>query len=133
MLFTSWDFAGFIAIVLPVYWLLQRRLRAQNLWLLAASLVFYGWIAPWWLILLAITTLTDWSCALGIDRRPARKNLFLAISVVANLGMLGTFKYFDFFAANVASGLRALGLDVAPPVLHLVLPAGISFYTLQEM
>ncbi len=132
MLFTSWDFAGFLLVVFVAYWAIPN-LRFQNWMLLAASCVFYGWIAPWWLIPLAFTTLIDWSCALGIERRPARRNLFLAVSVVANLAMLGTFKYFDFFAANAAAALHTLGWSVSAPALHLVLPAGISFYTLQEM
>jgi D-alanyl-lipoteichoic acid acyltransferase DltB (MBOAT superfamily) len=133
MLFTSWDFARFLLVVFPIYWALNGSLRVQNVWLLAASLVFYGWVAPWWLIPMAFTTLLDWSCSLGIDRVPKHRNKFLAASMIGNLGMLATFKYFNFFAENAAAALSALGFHVSPPVLRVVLPAGISFYTLQEM
>jgi D-alanyl-lipoteichoic acid acyltransferase DltB (MBOAT superfamily) len=132
MLFNSWDFAAFLALVFAVYWMLPSR-RAQNLFLLVSSYVFYGWIQAWWLILVFSSTVLDWVCGLGIERWPARRSRFLVASLIGNLGLLGTFKYFDFFAGNVAAALRALGLDVHPPALRLVLPAGISFYTLQTM
>jgi len=132
MLFTSWDFAGFLLVLLPLYWAIPSRL-AQNWLLLVASYVFYGWVAPWWLVLVLVSTLLDWSCAQAIERWRPLRNRFLVASLVGNLGLLGTFKYFDFFAENVAAACGALGLTVSPPALRLVLPAGISFYTLQTM
>jgi alginate O-acetyltransferase complex protein AlgI len=131
MRFNSFDFLVFLVVVLAVYWRLPRR--GQNLFLLAASYVFYGWVHPWFLCLLAGSTLMDWAAALGMARFPARRRLLLVLSLIGNLGLLGTFKYFDFFSANLAALLARLGWDVPLPVLDVLLPVGISFYTFQSL
>src|SRR5690606_28343653 len=95
--------------------------------------LFYGWIHPWFCLLLATTTVIDWYAALRMQARPERRRLWLLISIVSNLGMLGFFKYWNFFIENVDQVLDALGLGTSLPVLRVVLPVGISFYTFQSL
>jgi len=131
MIFHSLDYLGFLVLVLALYWALPRR--GQNLLIVAASALFYGYVHPWFLLLLAASTLTDYGCGRAMVARPEHKRRWLIVSVLVNLGMLATFKYFDFFAANVASLLVAFGLQVDPVTLGLILPVGISFYTFQTL
>ena len=131
MIFHSVDFIVFFVVVLAVYWRLGHRL--QNVFLLASSYFFYGYAEPWFVLLLAFTTLVDYFSGLGIARYSDKKRLLLALSVTSNLGVLGFFKYHDFFARNVAEALRSLGIEVSPPTLAVVLPVGISFYTFQSL
>ncbi|MCE9612386.1 MAG: hypothetical protein K8R23_19480 [Chthoniobacter sp.] len=131
MIFHSLDFLIFLIAVLAGYWCLPARW--QNWFLVPASLVFYGWVKPWFLLPFAATTVIDYFVARGLEAAPAKKRTLITISVVSNLGLLGVFKYFNFFVANVAALLDALHLHVPLPVLHVVLPAGISFYTFQSI
>ena len=131
MSFHSFDYVAFFGLVVAFYWCLPHR--AQNVLLLAASYVFYGWIHPWFLIPIAFSTMVDYSAGLLMERDPARKKLWFGASLATNLGLLGTFKYFNFFVDNVSAVLRAVGLDVPHVALRLVLPVGISFYTFQSM
>lgn len=131
MIFHSLEFALFFAVVAALYWALGRR--PQNVLLLVASYVFYGWVHPWFLALIATTTLVVYGAALGIVRWPARKKWFLWLSILVNFGLLGFFKYFDFFAGNVAAVLALAGWRVSRPELAILLPVGISFYTFQAM
>ncbi len=132
MIFTSTVFAAFLAVVLCTYWAVPRR-RLQNGLLLGSSYIFYGWVHPWFCGLMAASTVFDWMVALAIERWPAHRRPLLVASVVANLGLLGGFKYFDFFAESVQRVLSAFGLEVTPIALHLMLPVGISFYTFQSL
>ena len=131
MIFHSLDFVVFFLVTTAVYWRLPHR--AQNVLLLVASYVFYGWIHPWFLYLIAATTIVDYWAGRAMADRPHAKAWPLGISVAANLGLLGTFKYFNFFADGVQTALGALGLHVSAPTLSLMLPVGISFYTFQEL
>jgi D-alanyl-lipoteichoic acid acyltransferase DltB (MBOAT superfamily) len=131
VIFHSFDFIVFFVVTLAVYWRLPHR--AQNALLLTASYVFYGYVHPWFVTLIAGTTFVDYWVARGMDARPARKRQLLAVSLVANLGLLGFFKYFGFFAENVQAALAALHWQVSLPVLQVMLPVGISFYTFQEL
>jgi D-alanyl-lipoteichoic acid acyltransferase DltB (MBOAT superfamily) len=131
MIFTSISFLFFMAVVLTVYWPLPRR--AQNLFLLAASYYFYGFVHPWFCILVALTTVIDWFIALAMAERPRHKRLLVVGSLVANIGLLGVYKYFDFFVSSAQAALAALGFDVSLPTLRLMLPVGISFYTFQSL
>ncbi|MFO7695105.1 MAG: MBOAT family O-acyltransferase [Vicinamibacterales bacterium] len=131
MIFHSLDFAIFIVLLTAAYWALPRR--GQNVLLLAGSGVFYGWVHPWFLVLIAATILVDYGAARGIAARPARRRAFLWLALASNLGLLGFFKYFDFFVGNVSAVLAAAGFRVPVPALNVVLPVGISFYTFQAL
>ncbi len=131
MIFHSLDFVVFFCAVVAIYWRLPQR--GQNGLLLVASYFFYGYVHPWFLILIASSTLVDYLSARGMERWPSRRRLCMGVSIVSNFGMLGFFKYFNFFADNVAAVLAAVHLHVSPPVLRVVLPVGISFYTFQAM
>jgi len=133
LLFNSFEFPVFLGLVLVVYFLLGTR--GQNRWLLLASYVFYGWWDWRFLSLLAISTVVDFFCARGIaasdDRRHRRR--LLQVSLATNLGILGFFKYFDFFSESAAELLTGLGVHASPLMLEVVLPVGISFYTFQTL
>ena len=131
MIFHSLDFVLFFIVVVALYWRLRRR--GQNVLLLVASYFFYGYVHPWFLILIASSTVIDYLSARGMERWPERRRTFMAVSIVSNFGMLGFFKYFNFFVDNLHSVLEAAGFHVGLPVLRIVLPVGISFYTFQAM
>ena len=107
--------------------------RPQNLLLLVASYVFYGWVHPWWPVLLFATTFIDYWAARGIAASAERRKLWLWLSIASNLGLLGFYKYFNFFVDNVAAAGAALGWSMPHVALQVALPAGISFYTFQSM
>ena len=134
MLFNSWKFVVFFLVVLGVYRSL-RSVRAQNWLLLIASYYFYGAWNERFLVLIALSTLVDWYAALKIDEAqdPRRRKLFLAVSMTANLCLLGFFKYYNFGIESFASLLEAVGLQANLPTLRIILPVGISFYTFQSM
>jgi len=132
MLFTTFIYISFFVIVFCSYWLVKHR-TAQNIILLLASYVFYGWIHPWFCYLIAAATIIDYLCGLGMLKHPDKKKIFLIASLISNLGMLGTFKYFNFFSDNVHIVLNSLGLGLDPFLLRVFLPVGISFYTFQTL
>jgi alginate O-acetyltransferase complex protein AlgI len=131
VIFHSLDFLFFFVSTVAVYWMLPHRW--QNLLLLGASYFFYGYVHPWFLILIASSTLVDYSAARAMEAWPDRRRRFLMLSIVSNFGMLGFFKYFNFFIENVHAMLATLGVHVSQPALRIVLPVGISFYTFQAM
>ena len=131
MIFHSLEFFVFFAITLAIYWRLP--LGGQNVLLFAASYVFYGWVHPWWPILLFATTLVDYFSARKMSERPEQRKRWLWLSIVTNFGLLGFYKYFDFFVDNVAAAAASIGWNVPHVALRLALPAGISFYTFQSM
>jgi D-alanyl-lipoteichoic acid acyltransferase DltB (MBOAT superfamily) len=131
VIFHSLDFVVFFILVVALYWRLRRR--GQNILLLVASYFFYGYVHPWFLILIASSTVIDYLSARGMERWPGRTRVFLAVSIISNFGMLGFFKYFNFFIDNLHAVLEAAGLHVSLPVLRVILPVGISFYTFQAM
>jgi D-alanyl-lipoteichoic acid acyltransferase DltB (MBOAT superfamily) len=135
MTFTSGIFALFFLIVFSLYLALQGHLRWQNRLLLVASYVFYGYWDWRFLALLAGTSYLDYWVARWLEMSPSpdRRKRILTISIVANLAVLGLFKYFNFFADNLVLVLNQLGLDVSPVTLRVLLPVGISFYTFQSM
>jgi alginate O-acetyltransferase complex protein AlgI len=133
MIFNSLIFLVFLAIVLAAYYRLRHR--GQNLMLLAASYIFYGWWDWRFVALLLFTTFFDYWCALWIEREPrlTRRRLFLSFSMMVNLGVLGIFKYFNFFAGSLEHVLAFWGMKATFPTLHIILPVGISFYTFLSM
>ncbi len=132
MTFVQAEFVAFFAIVFTVYWVVRRR-RAQNALLVLASAVFYGWIHPWFLLLLFGSATLDFAMGQAIRRAPAHRRWFLAASLAGNLGLLGTFKYLDFFIDNVAAAMGGLGVQTSLHSLGILLPVAISFYTFQTM
>lgn len=133
MAFNSVEYALLLIAVVAAYRRLGRR--GQNVILLLASYVFYGFWDWRFLALLWISTITDFLVgrALGsTDQAGTRKRLLL-VSMVVNLGILGFFKYFGFFAESFAEMANAVGWSVDAPTLSIVLPVGISFYTFQTM
>ena len=133
MLFNSLQFILFFAIVYSLY--LAFNHKWQNRMLLVASYVFYGTWDWRFLSLIVISTLIDYFCGIKIDETNdvKKRKQFLAISVVANLSMLGFFKYFNFFTENFQALFSSFGFQVQPLFLNIVLPVGISFYTFQTM
>ncbi|HYD40218.1 MAG TPA: MBOAT family O-acyltransferase [Anaeromyxobacter sp.] len=134
MSFASLEFFVFLAIVLPLYYALEQRW--QNRMLLLAGYFFYGWWDWRFLGLIGVSTICDYLVGLGLARlRPAdrRRRWLLAASLTLNLGFLGTFKYFDFFASSAVELLERLGFAPDPVTIHVILPVGISFYTFQSM
>jgi len=133
MVFNSLHFFIFFAVVYPLYMMMGHRF--QNWLLLAASYFFYGYWDWRFLGLIFLSTVVDFSCALGIARSssPRRRNWLLWTSVVLNLGVLGLFKYLEFFLTSLHAAFPGLiSLDVSRG-LDIVLPVGISFYTFQTM
>lgn len=133
ILFHNVEFLAFLLPVLLGYWVLPSRWR--NAFLLVASYAFY---ASWnWRFLGCIlaSTAVDYLCGLGIHRSdsPGRRKLLLSLSVCANLGMLGFFKYSNFFIESIVAALGGLGITLDVPTLEIILPIGISFYTFQTM
>lgn len=150
MVFNSGAFAVFFAVVFVPYVLTLRRVRVQNALLLTASYLFYGWWDWRFLGLLAFTTAVDFVAGLLLDRPPpdgvageacypARhralrsRRAVLALSLLANLGVLAFFKYFNFFADSAARVLDTFGLNFHAATLSIILPVGVSFYTFQSM
>ena len=135
MLFNSGIFLQFFAAFLLLYWLLRDNLRARNILIVIASYLFYGWWDYRFLALLAFSSVLDYFVGLGIARQtdPHRRKLWLACSVVANLTILGFFKYFDFFILSFAAVMKELNIHLSPHTLGIILPVGISFYTFQAM
>ena len=134
MLFNSLTFAAFYVAVFAFYWLLRAR-TPQNVLLLVASWLFYGAWSWKFLLLLLASTLLDYVCGLLIANAPdqRRKRLVLISSVTVNLLFLATFKYLGFFVTELAELLERLGFNANVPVLEIVLPVGISFYTFQTI
>jgi hypothetical protein len=137
MLFNSIEFAIFLPIVLTLFWWLpiRRNLKLQNLVVTAASYLFYGWWDYRFLLLILFSTLVDYfvGVALGRTESPRRRKQLLWTSIVVNLGFLGFFKYCNFFADSFANAFTFFGTQVSTPSLNIVLPIGISFYTLQTL
>ena len=132
MTFIQYEFLVLMTLVFTTYWLLPTR-RLQNVLLLLVSAVFYGWIHPWFLFLLYGSAILDFLMGLGMIRFPGKKRLFLIISMCGNLGLLGYFKYFDFFVENIIAAFEQLGVQTDLHTLGIFLPVGISFYTFQTM
>ncbi|SFH68833.1 MBOAT family O-acyltransferase [Planctomicrobium piriforme] len=133
MLFNSFAFWLFYVVILTLYYRLGHR--GQNVLLLAGSYFFYGCWDWRFLGLIMLSTVMDWLIGLAIDAVPDRvqKKRILWVSVIANLGILGFFKYFGFFSSQLGDLLTAVGMPAMIPTLSIVLPVGVSFYTFQSM
>lgn len=136
MLFNSYTFLLFLPIVFTLYWFVaNKNLRLQNFLILVASYVFYGWWDWRFLFLIAFSTLIDFIAGQRIydtDKKQT-KRAWLALSVIVNLGLLGFFKYYNFFADSFVKAVATIGYHIDPWTLNIILPVGISFYTFQTM
>src|SRR5258705_4706717 len=134
MLFDSPVYFVFLIPVVLVYWRLNRR--EQNIFLLCASYFFYGWWDWRFLALMVCSTTMDFLIAQKIapDRADANRKKWLIFSLLLNFSILGTFKYFNFFVDSFSTALNTLGVHNIPmPLIWVILPPGISFYTFQEV
>lgn len=132
MLFNSLDFAIFLPIVFVLYWLVtNKNLTLQNTLLLLASYFFYACWDWRFMFLLMFSTLLDYFTGLKMQDASNQKGkrFWFWLSVIINLGFLGVFKYYNFFAESFAEAISNFGLKVSPRMLDIILPVGISFYT----
>lgn len=137
MLFNSFEFLVFFLLVFIAFWFVfNRTVNMRNLFLLTVSYVFYGWWDWRFLSLIIISSFVDYWVGINIERSITNvtKKKFLWVSLAINLGFLGVFKYYNFFASSLQEGLFSLlGYQVNALTLSIVLPVGISFYTFQTM
>lgn len=132
MVFNSWAFAIFLPVVFSVYWFfLSKREDLRPLFLLIVSYVFYGWWDYRFLTLIFLSSAIDFF--LGLKLGQQRKKVYLWISLISNLGMLGFFKYYNFFIENFAILIQNFGIKTSISTLNVILPVGISFYTFQTL
>ena len=140
MLFNSFEFFVFLPVFFLLYWWVfdflikeaKHQLLFQNLLVVAASYLFYGWWDWRFLILIAFTSLCSFLSGIAIDKSSTKqlKTFWMVLNVVINLSILGVYKYYDFFVTSLAS---AFNINAETHLLHLVLPVGISFYTFQAL
>ena len=140
MLFNSFEYLIFLPIVFLIYWFVfdyalgrcKHQLLLQNLFIVVVSYIFYGWWDWRFLILIAITTIFSFFSGIGIEKAPTQrsKKAVMIANIVVNLGILGVYKYYDFFAREFA---QLFGMESDFLLLHLILPVGISFYTFQAL
>ncbi len=136
MLFNSLEFAFFLPLVFLLYWFVTHKsLKLQNTFLLLASYFFYGWWDWRFLSLIAFSSLVDYAVGQGLARteQVRRRKLLLSVSILVNLGFLGFFKYFNFFAESFVQAFTFFGEPLEASRLNIILPVGISFYTFQTL
>lgn len=136
MLFNSAAFAVFLPVVFVLYWFVfGKRIWLQNCLVLVASYFFYGWWDWRFLFLLFLSTVVDYAIGLALERtlEPSRRKLLLFLSIATNLGVLGFFKYYNFFVDSWADMLQTFGMTPNVRALNIILPVGISFYTFQTL
>ncbi|GGK60435.1 MULTISPECIES: MBOAT family O-acyltransferase [Flavobacteriaceae] len=136
MIFNSFEFFVFLPIVFVLYWFVfNKKLKWQNLLLLVTSYIFYGWWDWRFLSLIVFSSFIDFHSGLQIVKAHTRtiKKRWLTFSIFVNLGFLGVFKYYNFFANSLYEAFLSVGFEIDVFTLDIVLPVGISFYTFQTM
>lgn len=136
MLFNSIDFAIFLPIVFFIYWfVVKNNLKTQNLFIVLASYLFYGWWDWRFLTLIIFSTLVDFliGVSLSKEENSKKRKILLWTSICINLGFLGFFKYYNFFLENFISAFSFFGTELRASSLKIILPVGISFYTFQTL
>ena len=137
MLFNSIEFLLFLPLVFVLYWFVfNKNLKHQNLLILVSSYVFYGWWDYRFLSLIVLSTIVDYVIGLNIFNQSSKKyqKILLWCSVLFNLGLLGFFKYYNFFIESWIDLFSSIGYDIKSVwTLNIILPVGISFYTFQTM
>ncbi len=137
MVFNSLAFLVFFLLFFYLYWFTERKasINWRNLLLIVGSYVFYGWWDWRFLGLIVISSAADYILGLQIHKAKSQKQrkFFLIMSLCINLGILGFFKYFNFFTESFAELITLFGFQANPSSLNIILPVGISFYTFQTM
>src|SRR6186997_162690 len=132
MLFNSFTFLIFFPVVVTIYFVMPHRLRWA--WLLAASCYFYMAFIPVYILILFFTIAVDYAAGILIeDAQGTKRRMFLIMSIVANVGVLAIFKYFNFLNANARAIAEVFHWPYGMPALHIILPIGLSFHTFQAM
>ena len=131
MLYHTWIFLLFFLIFYTVY-LAVKRTRLKNLWILIASYLFYGWWQPWFLILITYSTVIDY-IVVAMMQKSRYRRVWLSISVVNGLALLGFFKYGTFITENINSVLSLLGTSYSISTGGILLPVGLSFYIFKSI
>ena len=137
MLFNSIEFLLFLPIVFVLYWFVfNKNIKHQNLLILVSSYFFYGWWDYRFLSLIILSTIVDYVIGLNISNQSSKNNqkILLWCSVLFNLGVLGFFKYYNFFIESWIDLFSSIGYEINSVwTLNIILPVGISFYTFQTM
>lgn len=136
MFFNSIDFAIFLPIVFIIYWFVtNKNLKLQNLLIVVASYVFYGWWDWRFLSLIILSTIVDFSVGRQLinEENQFKRRFLLWTSILVNLGFLGFFKYYNFFLDNFVATFSFFGQEMQANSLKIILPVGISFYTFQTL
>ncbi len=139
MLFPTVDFALFFVVVFTGHWVLRPRPAAWRLFILAASLFFYGYWDWGFVPLISASIVGNWALGQWARRTfeagepTARTRLVVVVAALGNLGILAWFKYAGFFATSVVNTANEMGLDLGPPTIEVLLPVGISFFTFQAL
>jgi len=136
MLFNSLEFLIFLPIVFLLYWFVFRGRRWQNLFVVVASYVFYGWWDWRFLLLIALTSLCSYGSGRFLEHyegQRRKQQLISALNIVLNLGILGVFKYYNFFVENLDALFGTIGWHLDWVTMNIILPVGISFYTFQAL
>lgn len=132
MLFNSLQFAIFFPVAALIYFVIPKKLRC--LWLLLASYVFYMSASPKYVVFLLFSTLVTFAGGLLVERaEPKKKKLYMWLTFLCSLGVLGLLKYFDFLLGNVNMVLGIAGIGAVSKPFSIGLPVGISFYTFQSL
>jgi len=136
MLFNSIEFVIFLPIVFVLYWfVINRNLKMQNFFVLVASYVFYGWWDWRFLSLIVFSSIIDFTVALQINgsNDKVKRKILLFVSIIVNIGLLGFFKYYNFFVDSFVEAFAQFGIQMNARSLNVILPVGISFYTFQTL
>lgn len=136
MLFNSIDFAIFLPIIFILYWFVtNKNLKLQNLLIVIASYIFYGWWDWRFLSLILFSTMVDYLVGIYLvkENNKIRRKFLLWTSIIINLGFLGFFKYYNFFVDNFVTAFSFFGNEIQANTLNIILPVGISFYTFQTL
>ncbi|WP_339813378.1 MBOAT family O-acyltransferase [uncultured Imperialibacter sp.] len=136
MLFNSLEFLIFFPTFFLAYWFVfNKSLKLQNLLIVAGSYLFYGWWDYRFLSLIIFSTIVDYLAGIliGHSQEQRLKKLWLGVSIIVNIGILGFFKYTNFFVNSFVDFAHFLGFQASPHTLQIILPVGISFYTFQTM
>lgn len=136
MLFNSLEFLIFLPIIFVLYWMYSSHRRIQNLLIVIASYVFYGWWDWRFLLLIAITSFCSYMSGLMLlyyDQSNYRRRIVSASNIILNLGILCLFKYYNFFTDNLKALFESLGYQLDFVTIDIILPVGISFYTFQAL